>query len=222
MTVPTGPQLHLAIQLPPFKVVTTIHYSQRDLIRDLLALHELPTPDADVTFGRGALYPAGILPRIRLDLFSPPPGGAVADCRALPLPTGSLTCILLDPPWLAGGGAHGIMATRYGHIHSTRASWALYRNAIHEAARVLKRGGCLIVKCQDNATRDANRFTHVKVYQYAQLAGLRALDLFIHVNHSPLASNIRHQRYARKNHSYFWVFRKPKARGPLPAGGFLR
>jgi hypothetical protein len=89
----------------------------------------------------------------------------------------------------------------------------LYRGAAREAARVLRDEGILIVKCQDEVCANRQRLTHVElIVDFAPL-GFVAEDLFVLVRtNRPGVSRTVRQVHARKNHSYFLVFRRSDGR----------
>ena len=89
----------------------------------------------------------------------------------------------------------------------------LYFAAGREAWRVLRPGGVYIVKCQDEVCANVQRLAHVEIInEYAKL-GFVAEDLFVVTRTGkPGVSRMLKQAHARKNHSYFVVFLKPKGR----------
>jgi hypothetical protein len=81
-----------------------------------------------------------------------------------------------------------------------------------EAYRVLRVGGQLWVKCQDEVVSGQQRWTHIELLDQAETLGFTALDLFLYIR--PAATlQVKRQLHARKNHSYLWIFRK--GRGAL-------
>ena len=92
----------------------------------------------------------------------------------------------------------------------------LYFKASKEACRVLKLKGFLIIKCQDEVCANKQRLTHVELINELEKYGYICEDLFVIVrNNKPGVSRIIKQRHARKNHSYFLVFKKMKNIIPL-------
>jgi hypothetical protein len=192
---------------------------------------------ADVTFGQGAFWkdvPEGDYTLLASDLdargipdkrFEVRTG---VDCRALPYADGSLDCVVLDPPYmeglyraeaghLAGSGTHASFRRAYSDGKPTPrggARWhaavlSMYAEAGREAYRVLKRGGVLIVKCQDEVSANKQRLTHVEVITGYESLGFYAKDLFVLLRHNRAGvSRLKRQEHARKNHSYFLVFQK--------------
>jgi DNA modification methylase len=85
----------------------------------------------------------------------------------------------------------------------------MYFKAGREAHRVLKPGGVLIVKCQDEVSANTQRLTHVEIIVKYEELGFYAKDLFVVVRtNAPCITRLKKQVHARKNHSYFLVFLK--------------
>lgn len=174
---------------------------------------------ADVTYGKGVFWrriPDGLYDLRATDLRDG------VDCRDLPYGDGEIDCVVLDPPYMhsPGGTAHTAHSPFEAHYRNNgsgnrtkskyhEAVLDLYEEAGHEAFRVLRERGVLIVKCQDEVCSNRQRFTHVEIMQAYADMGFEAEDLFVAVrNNRPGVSRAVRQVHARKNHSYFLVFWK--------------
>ena len=202
---------------------------------------------ADVTYGRGTFWrrvPAGRYHIIASDLALDDPNPDLfieyrdgVDCCDLPYDDDSIDAVVLDPPYmeglfrrseghLAGSGTHASFRRAYSNGEKTeqaeRPKWHdavidLYLRAGVEAVRVLRRGGCLIVKCQDEVSANVQRLSHVEIITAYEDLGLYTKDLFVLVrSNAPGVSRLVKQVHARKNHSYFLVFELPKGRRRRP------
>lgn len=182
---------------------------------------------ADVTWGKGVFWadvPQGKYRLLATDLKTG------VDCRKLPYDDGAIDCVVLDSPYmeglfrrstshLAGGGSHAAFRENYSNGDATEhgpkwheAVLDLYFRAGREAHRVLRNGGILIVKCQDEVSANVQRLTHVEIINEFQWYGLYAKDLFVIVRtNRPVVARLKKQVHARKNHSYFLVFEKASA-----------
>jgi hypothetical protein len=90
----------------------------------------------------------------------------------------------------------------------------LYGGGLEEAWRVLVPGGLAWVKCCDEVIGGRQRWSHIEILRLAERLGFEAIDLFIlHRTAQPLVRP-EPQVHARKNHSFLWIFQKPKARIP--------
>lgn len=145
----------------------------------------------------------------------------------MPYADESIDCVVLDPPYmeglfrrsqtqLAGVGSYASFRETYsngspfsGEAKYHQAVLDLYYKAGHEAYRVLRNRGILIVKCQDEVSANRQHLTHVEIINYYCSLGFYPKDLFVLVRPSrPAVSRIKRQVHARKNHSYFIVFVK--------------
>lgn len=196
---------------------------------------------ADVTYGLGAFWkkvPADTYRVLASDIalkpgLRAPPGFTLTgdiDCRALPHTAASLDALVLDPPYmegfyreraeqLAGSGTH----TSFQHAYSSGtattiegARWheavvAMYAKSCQEAMRVLRPGGVLIVKCQDEVSGGKQHLSHVEIITGCESLRFYCTDLFVLTRtNRPGVSRVETPVHARKNHSYFLVFAKPR------------
>jgi hypothetical protein len=158
------------------------------------------------------------------------------DFRSLPYEASSLDCVVFDPPYMegfyrqeqsekAGQGSHKSFQVAYsGGTEGVffeekprgRLSWQdrvtdAYVSGAIEAKRVLKEEGFFIVKCQDAVSANIQRLTHVELITSFETLGFYTKDLFVLVRSAKASmSRVKTQRHARKNHSYFLIFQKPK------------
>ncbi len=159
------------------------------------------------------------------------------DSRRLPYKAKYLDAIVFDPPYMhtPGGTAHNghqnfeeYYANNVEQDHEVvRQIWEetngkppkyheavldLYFRSAREAWRVLKNDGIYIVKCQDEVCTNTQRLTHIEITVEFEKYGFIVEDLFVVMRkNKPGVSRIKTRQYhARKNHSYFMVFRKPK------------
>lgn len=202
---------HVAGNAEVFKQVMDLHVPSGSVV-------------ADVTYGKGVFWKS--IPEARYKLYASDVQTGT-DCRSLPYDDASMDAVILDPPYmegwfrqrkgqLGGSGSHSAFRERYSDGRETpdgpkyhAAVLDLYLKAGREAYRVLRVGGHLIVKCQDEVSANRQHLTHVEIIAgYAQ-TGFYAKDLFIVVRHNrPGISRLLKQVHARKNHSYFLVFRR--------------
>lgn len=164
---------------------------------------------------------------------------AGVDARRLPYENEELDAVVFDPPYMhtPGGTAHNghqnfeeyyannveadksvmeqIWHETDGHPPKYHeAVLDLYFRAGKEAFRVLKPEGVYIVKCQDEVCTNRQRLTHIEITIEFEKLGFVTEDLFVVMRkNKPGVSRIKNRQYhARKNHSYFMIYRKPKAK----------
>ena len=201
------------------ELVKSIGYDQGEIIRNILRLH-VPGGkiDCDSTYSIGAFYRnTGVdPPALRFDIHHQVEGVVQADARHLPLPDSSISCMMLDPPFLATKGKSLREGTgnrinrRFGVYPDELSLHQFYAEAIHEAYRVLKPGGVLIFKCQDKVSSGKQYLSHVFIIDTAVKAGFYPKDLFVLLAKNRLVADwqARNQIHSRKFHSYFLVFQK--------------
>lgn len=199
--------------------VTTVTFGTNDqLIADVAGLY-LADGDvlADVTYSSGRFWKKVNLSRYRFlasDLM--PPAGScalAADFRALPYRDGSVDALVFDPPYIHSPGK-GMLNTRYNGLATTdMITYAeimqLYLDGMTEAARVLRDGGQLWVKCKDTLASEKQRWSHITIFEMAGKLGLYPRDLFLLVPPAPSSVTTgrwKRQIHARKVHSYLWIF----------------
>ena len=199
-------------------LIKSTGYDQGEIIRNILKLH-VPEGkiDCDPTFSTGAFYTGtGIeMPQYRFDISPQRDDVVQADARHLPLADGSISCMMLDPPFLATkgkslNGADGnIINRRFGVYPDEKSLHRCYSDMLAEAYRVLKQDGILIFKCQDKVSSGKQYMSHVFIMNEAVRMGFYPKDLFVLLAKSRLVADWqRHQKHSRKYHSYFWVFQK--------------
>ena len=182
---------------------------------------------ADVTYGKGVFWKKVNLADYVLHSSDIKTG---TDCRNLPYKDQSMDCVVLDPPYmegfyrrsndhLAGNGTFSSFREAYsdGRVYEQTTGVPKYHDAVldmyysagYEALRVLKAAGILIIKCQDEVSANKQHLTHVEIINEYTKHGLVVEDLFVMIrNNRPNISTLKKQVHARKNHSYFLVFRK--------------
>jgi hypothetical protein len=200
------------------KVVThkSVYFSQHEVLDAIEALH-IPTGfEADVTYGNGMFYKGRREPALKFDIQPQLAGVTQADSCALPLAESSLGSVMFDPPFLTyvkGGRDHKAgavqMTARFGGYWTYGELTAHYTGTIAESARVLRKGGMLVVKCQDIIHNHRMHCTHANVIVWATERGFRLKDLFVlAAKHRMPGPQKGRQRHARIYHSYFLVFER--------------
>lgn len=179
----------------------------------------------DVTYGRGVFWSPEAREHVG-HLFATDKMDGVC-LSNIPYIGDSLDFHVLDPPYMGGFfrpashqkglASHSDFSYRYGHhggldykgLHYHAAVDAIYKDGIREAHRVLRPGGVQITKCMDEISNHRQHLTHCDIVTAAQAVGFETVDLFVVTrNDRPHGRRIKRQEHARKNHSYFLVFKK--------------
>ncbi len=157
------------------------------------------------------------------------------DARKLPYADNSIVALVFDPPYMhtPGGTAHN-GHQNFEQYYANNSSQSeeelvsngneppenlpkyheavldLYYRAGREAFRVIRENGVYIVKCQDEVCSNQQRLTHMEITLRLQEYGFVVEDLFVVMRQNlPGVSRLKtRQFHARKNHSYFMVYRK--------------
>jgi hypothetical protein len=196
-------------------VVTSIVGDNSDIFPSIMALFVPPTAIvADVTYGNGVFWKS--IPPDEYLLF-PTDIQTGVDFTALPYDSGSIDCVVLDPPYIYSpkgtikesiSKGYALNAEKGGALLRNQAAVLdLYRRGCVEAHRVLKRNGVLILKTKDTIESGKQIWMHVSLMD---TPGFKCEDLFILTQKTTPAMDPKWgaQKHARKNHSYFLVLRK--------------
>lgn len=134
--------------------------------------------------------------------------------------------VIFDPPYISTGNRKTSTLAddadfydRYG-IGSRRGYQSVFKDVaagIGEAARILRPGGRLFVKCMDYVESGAIRWGRLNAVSCAEAAGLVQVDEFVHYSGTgpqPLKNRDgtpRRQVHSRRAHSFLCIFRKGRA-----------
>ena len=190
-------------------ILTSKTGTNADVFPDILRLYlPLGSHVLDMTWGRGVFWrrvPKGDYRLVCCDKETK--ADVKADLGAMPFPAGIFDSVILDPPYMHGGASvKASINDCYRNRNGSHESVVrLYGRGVLEAARLLRQGGTLIVKCQDEIESGKQRLTHVEIVELLGLFGFFVLDLFILTTCTTPAMREKYQKSARKNHSYFIV-----------------
>ena len=210
-------------------IVTARVGKNADIFVDILRLY---APEgsviADVTFGRGWFWgkvPGGKYTILASDksyerIHNPQEEmfpycyRFVIDMERLPYRDESLDAIVIDPPYGKTGGANdgfGVVASyELSTVKSMVEVVKGYRMAASEAGRCLKAGGIAIVKGQDAIESGLPWWMHSRIRTEFEYYEFTMVDMFILVQeHTPIMRH-KYQYHARKNHSFFLIFKRDK------------
>ncbi len=191
-------------------VFSAMQGTNDDLFPHILGLYVTPgSTVADVTYGKGVFWKNVDRKRYQLNTSDLSDG---IDARRLPYMTGSIDCVVFDPPYMhtPGGSAHvghqnfeqyyANNGTNSGSSKYHEAVLDLYFDVASEAKRVLRSGGIYIVKCQDEVCANQQRLTHVEIINHHTALGFLAEDLFVLMRvNRPGMSCVAKQVHAKKN-----------------------
>lgn len=196
-------------------IYTFVLGTMADLMKKVEILYFRPGMRiADVTYGHGRFWRGMDMSKYEFfpsDLIPEYPHVKAYDCRSLPYPNESMDVVVLDPPFVTT--AHGGFERSFKintFALKNRQIIALYLSAMMEAKRVLRRGGLLLVKCQDKIASGQQRYTITIWLHATQVLGMIDEDKFCFVYHTPRSPAFAQNRqvHAIKRETYLWIFRK--------------
>jgi ParB family transcriptional regulator, chromosome partitioning protein len=144
------------------------------------------------------------------------------DFRHTHFPGAMFDMVVLDPPYLYVGGfktlkrsldmgyRNDVRALENG-IHGKWMVLQMYIDGMQEAMRLLKPKGVLVMKGMDQVESGKVSLFQCLVTPTAEDMGYEVLDLFVIVSQVTPLMRHKHQQHARRNHSYFLLFRKGRA-----------
>ena len=164
-----------------------------------------------MTYGKGAFWKN--VDTSKYD-FRPSDILTGTDFCDLPYEAYSTDALLLDPPYMHGpygSTKHAYTQNLDDAYHNNNGSHEsvirLYAGGIREAARVLRKGGIIIIKCQDETVSGKQRLSHVEIINLLESFGFEFIDLFVLLQSGTPCLQVKEQKSARKNHSYALIGR---------------
>jgi hypothetical protein len=195
----------------------TLSLDQQEILSWIRAIHCPEGFDVDATYGNGKFWPdEADRPALRFDADSSLPDCEHALSQALPLAGASVGSVVFDPPFLTyirqnrEGNGNMVMARRFAGYWRYDELEAHYRASLKEFARVLRKRGIVVFKCQDIIHNHRMHATHINVVSWAAEVGFRLKDLFVlgAKHRMPRPNRKGPPQHARIYHSYFLVLEK--------------
>lgn len=171
----------------------------------------------DPTYGLGRFWSIWTPTRLEasdLDPAKNPHPLGVVDFTAMPYGTATRDAVVFDPPYKLNGtstnrgaatsdDSYGVAGppTRWQDRHK------LIRDGITDCVRVLRPGGFLLVKCQDQVCAGAKRWQTREFADHAESLGCRLVDMLHLTGHRKQPPG-RRQLHAHQNYSTMLVLRK--------------
>lgn len=203
----------IAPDKPTGRILSSVFVGTNADLMAAVAPYYLTGSVLDVTYGEGKWWerfkPQLTAHDLKLD---------GVDFTALPETDASYDAVCFDPPYITTGGLGsssariysgrgGGLRDRYGLAQRSQDElWALISGGMSEAARVVRPGGFVLVKCMDFADTGLT-LGHRRVLDIADDLSLECHDLIVHHTGSgPGGHNIFDPKRARRHHSYLLVF----------------
>lgn len=195
----------------------TLSFDQQEILGWIRALYCPDGFDVDATYGNGKFWPTEAdRPKFRFDADASLPNCEHALSQDLPLADASAGSVVFDPPFLTyvrqnrEGNGNMVMARRFAGYWRYDELEQHYRASLAEFARVLRKRGVVVFKCQDIVHNHRLRATHINVVSWAAEVGFRLKDLFVlgAKHRMPRPNRKGPPKHARIFHSYFLVLEK--------------
>lgn len=199
-------------------VLTAKQGDNGDLFPDVLSLYAQPGQRIlDMTYGRGVFWknvPRGTYDLVANDL-APDLGEVHDDFRKTRWADGEFDMVVLDPPYASrSSNKRSAIGKRYNNalhkLDTVEKMIDYYADGMTEARRLLKPSAILVVKCMDEVAGGKQHWNHISIMQRAADLGFMVEDLFVLMSKGTPTMRHQYQLHARKNHSYFLIFRSPK------------
>lgn len=205
------------------EIIKSVGNSQEEILNNAIQLHS-PSKAicADLTYSKGVFYKNGVVaqPKHKFDLYPQTEDTIEASSDSIPLESGSLKCIVFDPPFVISGKTYKDsekdsckISKRFGCYYHYSELKGHYYNTLKECYRLLEENGIVIMKFQNTISSGKQYFTHYFTMKSAIELGFYPKDEFVLHNKSKMTSfggRWKTQEHAMKHHSYFLVFKKCK------------
>ena len=222
--------------LNKMEVVKNISYNQHEILYQIMQMHNNGKPfECDMTYSKGCFYGEFNIKRGdgESSIVIPPPihkfdvFPQVEDCikieplGKLPLDDNSISSIVIDLPFVVSTGPSlnedngkktNIISKRFHYYYPVSELYRSYYHWISEAARVLKDDGICVFKLQPTISGGVNHQIDAFSMLAAQECGMEVEDMWLLLAKTRIISGkVKTQQHARKYHSNFFVFKKPKS-----------
>jgi len=146
----------------PKRVVKTAYFDEKELINDLMWLHNNGQPfDVDPTYSVGRFWEGLPEPIHKFDLSPQLPDVKQANSRALPFLDRQVKSIMFDPPFITEGGNNSKIKNRFTSFDTIDDLKNMYAESLEEFYRILAPNGIVVFKCQDLTHWHKQFLTHV-------------------------------------------------------------
>ena len=188
-------------------IIKSVSNSQTTILNSILQLHiKSDHYEADFTYSVGMFWKRIKQPELKFDKY-PQSEGVKPLSEAFSLSDGTLHSCVVDLPFLVRGYGSTI-TERFTSFNSEEEMYSANKEMIVLAFQKLRKGGYLVMKTMDVSYGLKQLWVSDYVVKVAQETGFELIDKFILIaNKRPLHKGMQ-QHFARKHHSYFFVFRK--------------
>ena len=196
------------------RLIKSVSDNQHEILRDILSLH-IPNKqfDCDLTASTLNFYKKGIpTPKSLFDKY--PQSEQIKQLDEIEaLSDNVFNSIMVDLPFivrLKNNNSNSMIHDRFNSFTSVEELHQANDYIIKQSARVLCTEGVLVMKTMDTNYSGKQYFISNYVINRCYEFGLEIIDTFILIAKQKLMRKCTNQKYARKYHSYFLVFKANK------------
>ena len=194
--------------------ILSVNTNQQSILNNILTLYVQSLHfDADLTYNKGGFYLKGLVnqPTWKFDKYPQTDDTIELDRIDEVIDDNTLDSIVYDLPFMVRQSwvsVKSLIAERYNAFSSVDELIATNKAIIELAARKVVKGGIIVVKTQDGCYGGRQTWVSQHILNFAEKLGLQHEDTFVLVTQHLLFTKHDKQHRARKNHCYFFVFRK--------------
>lgn len=192
--------------------IKSISYDQAEILAWIIQLYNKRQPfDCDLTASKCVFWNTLPLPKYLFDI-NPQIDGVKHLSETDNIENECFNSIIFDLPFIVSTGAMNRIKTRFTYFKSEDELYKANDNMLKLSFRLLKYKGLLVVKTMDISNNGKQLWVSDYVLSKANEIGFELQDKFILLSNIRLFSKTHQQHIARKHHSYFFVFKKNKAK----------
>lgn len=194
--------------------ILTVNTNQQSILNNILTLY-VPSLhfDADLTYSKGSFYKKDNVsqPTYKFDKFPQTEDTIELDKIDDVIEDEKLESIIFDLPYVVKQSWVNVKSKiidLYNSFDNYEELVKTNKVMLELAAKKIRKGGIIVIKTQDTCVAGKQRWVSQKILNHADHIGLAHIDTFILVSNKLMFTKHEKQHCARKNHCYFFVFRK--------------
>lgn len=188
--------------------IKSISYDQSEILAWIMKLYNNGnTFDCDLTASKCVFWKSLPKPKYLFDKY-PQIEGVQNLSEVDNLSDESFNSVVYDLPYIVAPYAKGKMMIRFSYFDSFEEMYQANDEMLERSYRLLKRNGLLVVKTMDTSYSGKQIWISDYILRKVNECGFELLDKFILLSNHRIFAPAHTQRFSRKYHSYFLVFKK--------------